>query len=554
MKPKTILASATVATLCTVYLVRLNDSVTSAGNTSSSTGSSFVSNTPQGTTAMTTDVSDANLDLALKGLKTKRSVVTISNAQPCNVYGEKGTVIYLPANIFQDAKGNAYTGDVRIELEECYDISDMLAAKLSTTSNGKLLETAGMVNIKAFGGGKRLQLRDEAQFNIYFPKNEEEKNDFQLFYGEWLANDIINWKLEENGQPIDESKISTYDVKEKSIVRNLRYESEEEVSMYASENNDMSEYGDEYVLEGEYIEEGDWSEGDWEEGYVQEEFVPEAGQRKLSEDDNCFLQIAKSYLRRGTKVSEMDYFNWKLTNGQTLNQWFVSNFNPDIAMLEDYCLNGLRTQITFQVDEAGLFKSYYISHTSSVIEYDRALADFISTMPGLDLSQLMPKYTADHACLLTFGTGVGDSGDGFVQQFKAKHKGDPDKPLTDVEASTLDFFVFSSSELGWINCDRFYEDTEMVDYTVQTNSPECTMSMVFTDINSVLKGIPTDGGVLFEGVPADRSIKLVGIRANNNNAEMSVLASNTSAKKITMNEFKPAGINALQAEFKPRTK
>ena len=103
------------------------------------------------------------------------------------------------------------------------------------------------------------------------------------------------------------------------------------------------------------------------------------------------------------------------------------------------------------------FNDYYISKTS-ITEYDRSIASFLKTMPALDLDQLMPKFTYDHACILTFSTARGSSPDGFVQQFKSKHKGDPDKPLTDVDASTLDFFVFSSSELGWINCDRFVED------------------------------------------------------------------------------------------------
>ncbi len=539
MKPKTIIASATIAALCTVYLVKLNESVASESVKSIPIASGYSATISNDKIEMTTDVSDANLDDVLKGLKSKKSVVTIDNSQQCNIYGKQGTVLFLPANIFQDSRGNIYNGKVRIELQECYEVSDMLASKLSTTSDGRMLETAGMVNIKAFANGQRLQLRDDAKFNIYFPKNDEIQQDFKLFYGEWLANDIINWKLEEDDQPLDEIEIATYDITQKGVARNLRLATYTNEVLETFEENNLQNF----ALEGEFID----------EGKELEEFIPEAGQRKLKEDDNCFLQIAKSHLRRGTKVSEMDYFNWKLANGQTLNQWFVSNFNPDIAMLEDFCLNGLRTQITFHVDEKGAFKDYYISHTS-ITEYDRVLANFLRTMPPLDLAQLMPKYATDHACILTFGTATGDTGDGFVQQFKSKHKGDPQKPLTDVDAAALDFFVFSSSELGWINCDRFYEDTERVDYTVLTNTPECTMSMVFTEINSVLKGVPTNDGVLFADIPTGKKIKIVGIRANNKNAEMSIIVSNTSDKKISMNDFKPTGINALQAAFKAPNK
>lgn len=524
MKPKTIIASATITTLCTVYLVRFNEVVNQTVGAPSKNELAFVSTTPTETINLTTDVSSSNLDNALKGLKTKKTIVTVDNSAPRNVYGKKGTVLYLPPNIFQDSKGKAYTGMVRIELEECYDVSDMLAAKLSTTSNGKLLETAGMVNIKAYAGSEKLELRQGAELNIYFPKNGEKKNDYQLFYGEWLPNDIINWKLAGNSQPLPENAPEA-----------------SSTSALTADNN-TNESANDVVLDDAYINE----ETDLE---IVQEFVPEAGQRKLKEDDNCFLHIAKSYLRRGTQVSEMDYFNWKLMNGQTLNQWFVSNFNPDINMLEDFCLNGLRSQITFLVDEQGKFKDYYISKTS-ITEYDRAIANFLRTMPPLDLTQLMPDYKVDHACVLTFGTARGTQGEGYVQQFKAKHTGDPNKPMTNVDAASLDYFVFSSSELGWINCDRFYEEVPMVEYNVLTNTPECTMSMVFTDINSVLKGVPTADGVLFENVPANREVKIVGIRANNHKAEMAVTTSNTTRETTTLNEFKPVSINAMQAEFK----
>lgn len=520
MKPKTIIASATLASLCTLYLVRLNESVESTVGTSGSIVSVADSPTPTESTALTTTLKSSDLDDVLKGLKTKKSVVTIDNRQPSQIYGEKGTVLSFPANVFQYKSGKPYSGSVRIELDECYEVSDMLAAKLSTTSDGKMLETAGMVKIKAFAGSKELEVREDSRFNIYFPKNGSEKDDFKLFYGEWTTDELINWKLAGNYNPIAEEEISTYDVKEKSIVRNLRYGNETEASSSFAELNSETE-----------------------------SLSSSGSGNALEEGENCFLQIAESYLRRGTKISEMDYFNWKLSNGQTLNQWFVSNYNPDINMLNDFCANGLRSQITFHVKEDGNFSDYYISKTS-ITEYDRSIASFLKTMPALDLEQLMPKFTHDHACILTFSTARGSSPDGFVQQFKSKHRGDPDKPLTDVDASTLDFFVFSSSELGWINCDRFVEDDERVDYVVETSSPDCSMSLVFTDINSVLKGVPEGDKVVFYDVPKGRDVKVVGIRSNSNKAEMGVVVSNTSKKTVKLNEFKPVGINALQAEFK----
>src|SRR5690606_37690568 len=132
------------------------------------------------------------------------------------------------------------------------------------------------------------------------------------------------------------------------------------------------------------------------------------------------------------KINEMDYFNWQLDNGQTLNQWFVSQFNPDIKMLEEFCLMGYRSEITFKVDKKGNFKSYYVSNSSALRDYDRVLARFLQTMPALNLDLLMPDYTYDHACILTFSSKRSKSGEGFAQQFKAENKDSIDNPMRNV--------------------------------------------------------------------------------------------------------------------------
>ena len=59
------------------------------------------------------------------------------------VRGEKGTEIYIPARSFLRADGSAPQGDVRVELNEFYSKKECIEAKLTTTSDGKLLESGG---------------------------------------------------------------------------------------------------------------------------------------------------------------------------------------------------------------------------------------------------------------------------------------------------------------------------------------------------------------------------------------------------------------------------
>lgn len=505
MKPLPIIASATVTALCCIYLVQLDNQAEAFASNENSVvvlaseeiaPSSYASAPPV----------EVALNKSASGklkTKTKRTNLTVDNSKPNMVYGKEGTGLYFPAESFVDSKGNLIDGKVSIRLDECYDVADMLQSKLSTTSGGKMLETAGMVNIKAYSGGREVYLRDGAAYNIYFPKNGNVKEDFQLFYGEWNKDGIIDWKLAENDEPIDEEEI---------------WEQE--------------------LTDDEWIEE-------------EELETVQPRQSLLAEDEACFIQIEKSYIRRGFKINKMDYFNWKLANGQTLNQWFVSNFNPDIEMLEEFCVNDYRSEIQFKVDRNGAFKSYYVFNSNAIREYDRVLAAFLQTMPALELDKLMPKYTDDHACILTFSSKRGNDRQNFVQQFKSKNKAAINNPLQDVEASTLDYFVYSSTELGWINCDRFYDSEQpLVDYVVKSApSSAGSVSMIFDDINSIVKGVYENGEVVFRGVPSMQKVRLVGIDVIGSQPQMCVVKSNTHDESVELTAYKPFSITELEKTF-----
>jgi len=69
----------------------------------------------------------------------------INPAKQNEIIGEQGTVVLFPANCFGKPDGK-----VNIELIECYSIQNMLLNGISTqTSNGKLLESEGMIFLNA---------------------------------------------------------------------------------------------------------------------------------------------------------------------------------------------------------------------------------------------------------------------------------------------------------------------------------------------------------------------------------------------------------------------
>jgi len=101
---------------------------------------------------------------------------------------EQGTTVEIYANTF-------ISNDpcVKLTAKEVYTIADMIGEQLSTISNGRQLETGGMIYLEVSDDlGKELEAQKE--LNILMP-TDEFKNDMQLFYGEEDPHHGLNWQL-----------------------------------------------------------------------------------------------------------------------------------------------------------------------------------------------------------------------------------------------------------------------------------------------------------------------------------------------------------------------
>jgi hypothetical protein len=464
MKNPILLSAAALSVLCCVYYSKL----TSAAETAIASSSA---DTVLPTIAANAVTNELQSDVPeLGNLKTKKTVRRFTNDEAQTVECKEGTRLFFPAGTFVFPSGKPVQGEVKLVVEECYEIDQMLAAKLSTTSGNRRLETAGMIRLQAYSGNIELRLADDARYNIYFPVENERREDFELFYGYRNEDGILDWKLEENSDPI---AVATP---------------------------------------------------------VSEPII-----------NDCFVQISASQFRCGTRIQEMDYFNWPLQNGQNLNQWFVSNFNPDPAMLDDFCARRMYSQITFHVNEDGTFRDYYVSHSARE-DYDRLLAAVLQTMPALEMDKFMPRYTDDHACILSFGRQQESSSKEFVHRFKKRFAyADPKKEMVDVATEDLNYYVFSSTELGWINCDRFLQDEgPMVDFVVETLGCEnANVSMVFDKDRSIVAGMKQGDSFVFKNIPANRSIRVIAIDNPAGKPRMEEIKQNTSVRKCTIQKMQP---------------
>lgn len=137
-------------------------------------------------------------------------VFEITNVNDTFITGKNGTKISIPNNSFVDKNGNAVTGIISFELKEALTLADMVMGNLTTLSNGKILQTGGMIYTNATANGENIFIASNKALQISVPTDN--KNDSMLlFEGEVNPeNQNINWvnpkDINEKNKPIGVSK------------------------------------------------------------------------------------------------------------------------------------------------------------------------------------------------------------------------------------------------------------------------------------------------------------------------------------------------------------
>jgi hypothetical protein len=113
-------------------------------------------------------------------IKKESQAYTISADRDTTIKGKEGTLLTIKAYTFSDDSGPVKTGQVRITLTEFYQNDDIVAAKLSTTSNGEQLVTGGMIHLAAEKNGRPVSVTPGRDIQVKMPTNNYDER-MQLF-------------------------------------------------------------------------------------------------------------------------------------------------------------------------------------------------------------------------------------------------------------------------------------------------------------------------------------------------------------------------------------
>ncbi len=108
------------------------------------------------------------------------------------IEGKNGTIVICPKGCFKNGKDEIVAENVKIELSEALSIEDMLLSNLTTTSDGKPLETDGMIYFNATANGEQLTINKDNPIHIEIP-TKENKPGMMVYKGTRDEKGNMNW-------------------------------------------------------------------------------------------------------------------------------------------------------------------------------------------------------------------------------------------------------------------------------------------------------------------------------------------------------------------------
>lgn len=415
---------------------------------------------------------------------------TIDPSVDNTIEGKKGTVVQIPANSLVFKNGQAPKGAVNINLTECYKLADFLGENLATYSNGKQLETGGMVKVLATSGGRSLEVKSGSAFKVGMPISTSKPN-MQLFYGEEKRSQPVNWVLAENNNQSEISKRSEFvnnpQPRGKTLLGSKAYHlylNYHTISVGADENlteityrlKDRTETLDAYINDNF-------------------EFTPEIIRSFEKQDGN-----------------KMSLFHMKINkSGRITSVNLGKNPNPLELALKSFLLN---------------------------------------KTPLLDVNSM---YSKDFNFTYSYGfrADIRIDSDKYNDDFKAKYGQNANQTLSDVNEEELNYYVFTATKFGWINCDRFYNNpAPKVDFYVDVpNAKNTKLMLAFESVSSVMQGVQVGNRYVFKNLPEGEKVKVIGVSYRDKEPVLAVEHTAISNQSLNLNSFQAFSLNELTEEL-----
>lgn len=436
----------------------------------------------------------------------------------------EGTLLSIPANAFLLASNKqTVTGELRISVREFYTTSDMIIAGLNTTSHKKLLETAGMVNIKVSSAstndscvlkpGKKITL---AMLNA----DPNRLSDMQVFNG------------------VHDSSHLTWEPKAGMAGMAQRWRADRSLFSQGRESAEPEfVFPDDVLLSKPALINS----------------KPENLKMEIKMSIRELVQYGKSATRKAYGFIDTlgDLYCYKIGN-RLQDVWLKNVYSPKVY-------NGMKVNLAVEV-----FISYSADYNYEYFQKvfglgkgnpDSLISVSAELKPGLkivSIDKIKKQYSnaitvSQFRSLQRRRSYLRKEYESKIQRLKLEAEENLVKSEQESNQSlkvAREYFLLNTTELGWINCDIFNQDQNTVDFLVKLQE-KANLLIVFDSIRSILPG---NAEGLFEKVPVNKTITIVGLKTENGKLLMAYHRTVTTKEPFEKLKFEPVSV----ATFKSR--
>lgn len=478
------------------------------------------------------------MDTVYSQIRPQTQTFTLKHNEAQVITTEGGTKLMVPANGFVDRKGNPVEGNIQLEVIEAFDLDDFITSGLTTTSDGKLLLSGGMMNINATANGSDLELASGSEINIVMPLMD--KKDYQIFTGD-LGENGINWQIDSTAQEQDylipvslnllypdttfywTEWLYNHNIANKKDSLYLKSGKYENTLMATMELRDRTGFIDECIFLMSYADNGDYYSGksNYKANMTVMDLYMNNPDKPIEELDSlAFIELKEHFDSRNKdyntifeKHQQKYGYGFLYWHDDSLNTWEEWK-NWYVALVDTYLLRLPGKGKVKVIDDRGVD-----------LNSPNAYADLLAKgVPDSEIQEILSYNIKREA---------------IIEKLKREKQAIEDrKKVHEIYETT----AFSIKKLGWINCDRFYDDpsaapAEILLSNTGTQLDFIDYSLVIPKLNVRLGGYVWDNGQYaftkkegpYTKLPIGTEAVIVGVSLKGNEVFY-------ASKKITIKE------------------
>ena len=395
-------------------------------------------------------IPNTKADILISQLRPESQFFEIDTNSDVLITAKNGTQIYIPSNSFINEDGETITGKVEIEVIEILSVADFIKTNLQTLSNGNLLQSEGMLFIDAKSNGQAVALAPDKKLQIELPKinTSDVASDIRIFSGVYDSLGNINWsenaKLENKLIPIP---LELLDYRKWWLSRGATN----------------------VVLDERFIHPG---------------------------LENTFI-ATREFEVRYSKIMYAEHATWRFKRytqdetmpNSTISLIYLNNLDKDLWYCDSLAFAHIKTHEEkanssppdWVREVSALFKRFYEERLTTVIEFPTDI-----NLKNKNARKQLEKKGFSEIEIDEI-IGAYEIQNQIVTDRKNKQTGE--KVLTN---------SFSVAELGWINCDQFYNNPNAKESNIMASVSNldkyefATMSLIINGRRIALNGTSSD--------------------------------------------------------------